>query len=140
MVEGRPDWVLSRQRAWGVPLAIFVDKKTGKVLNDPAVIERIDEAFEAEGADAWFTSPPSRFLGDGRKPDDYEQVTDILDVWFDSGSTHVFTVENPIDPQLAEGRSRRSLSGRLRPASRLVPVLAAGKRAARAAARPTRAC
>ena len=98
MVEGRPDWVLSRQRAWGVPLAIFVDKKTGQVLNDGGVFKRIEQAFEAEGADAWFTSPPSRFLGEGRNPDDYEQVTDILDVWFDSGSTHVFVVENPIDP------------------------------------------
>ena len=98
MVESRPDWVLSRQRAWGVPLAIFVDKKSGEVLNDPAVFERIEKVFEAEGADAWFTSPPARFLGEGRNPDDYEQVTDILDVWFDSGSTHVFVVEKPIDP------------------------------------------
>ena len=98
MVEGRPDWVLSRQRAWGVPLAIFVEKKTGQVLNDAAVFTRIEKAFEAEGADAWFTSPPERFLGEGRKPEDYEQVTDILDVWFDSGSTHVFVVEEPIDP------------------------------------------
>ena len=97
MVEGRPDWVLSRQRAWGVPLAIFVDKKTGQVLNDHAVFKRIEQAFEAEGADAWFTSPASRFLGEGRNPDDFEQVTDILDVWFDSGSTHVFVVEQPID-------------------------------------------
>ena len=97
MVEGRPDWVLSRQRAWGVPLAIFVEKKTGQVLNDPAVFQRIEQAFEAEGADAWFTSPPSRFLGEGRKAEDFEQVTDILDVWFDSGSTHVFVVEHPID-------------------------------------------
>jgi isoleucyl-tRNA synthetase len=98
MVEGRPDWVLSRQRAWGVPLAIFVDKKSGEVLNDPAVFQRIEQAFEAEGADAWFTSPPARFLGNDRNPDDYEQVTDILDVWFDSGSTHAFVVEHPIDP------------------------------------------
>ena len=98
MVEGRPDWVLSRQRAWGVPLAIFVHKESGKVLNDTAVFGRIAAAFEAEGADAWFTSPASRFLGDAYKADDYEQVTDILDVWFDSGSTHVFVVENPIDP------------------------------------------
>ena len=98
MVEGRPDWVLSRQRAWGVPLAIFVNKASGEVLNDPAVFKRIEQAFEAEGADAWFTSPPSRFLGEGRNAEDYEQVTDILDVWFDSGSTHVFVVENPIDP------------------------------------------
>ncbi len=98
MVEGRPDWVLSRQRAWGVPLAIFVEKKTGQVLNDLDVFKRIEAAFETEGADAWFNSPPARFLGAGRAPEDYEQITDILDVWFDSGSTHVFTVENPIDP------------------------------------------
>ena len=98
MVEGRPDWVLSRQRAWGVPLAIFVNKESGKVLNDTAVFGRIAAAFEAEGADAWFTSPASRFLGDTYKAADYEQVTDILDVWFDSGSTHVFVVENPVDP------------------------------------------
>ena len=96
MVEGRPDWVLSRQRAWGVPLAIFVEKKTGAVLNDRGVFDRIEQAFEAEGADAWFTAPPQRFLGAGRDADDYEQVTDILDVWFDSGSTHVFVVEDPI--------------------------------------------
>ncbi|HEY4940255.1 MAG TPA: isoleucine--tRNA ligase [Rhizomicrobium sp.] len=98
MVKDRPDWVMSRQRAWGVPIAIFVDKNSGKVLNDPAVNARIGDAFEAEGADAWFNSPPARFLGNDRNPDDYEQVRDILDVWFDSGSTHVFTVENPIEP------------------------------------------
>ena len=99
MVEGRPDWVLSRQRAWGVPLALFVEKKTGQILNDPAVNARISEAFKAEGADAWFKDgAPARFLGAGRNPNDYEQVKDILDVWFDSGSTHVFTVEQPIDP------------------------------------------
>jgi isoleucyl-tRNA synthetase len=98
MVKDRPDWVLSRQRAWGVPLAIFVEKKTQAILNDPQVNKRIGEAFEAEGADAWYNSPPSRFLGNERDPNDYEQVKDILDVWFDSGSTHVFTVEQPLDP------------------------------------------
>jgi isoleucyl-tRNA synthetase len=96
MVEGRPDWVLSRQRAWGVPIAIFVNKKTQEILNDEAVNARIKEVFEKEGADAWFNSPPSRFLGD-LNADGYEQVTDILDVWFDSGSTHAFTVEDPIE-------------------------------------------
>jgi isoleucyl-tRNA synthetase len=112
MVEGRPDWVLSRQRAWGVPLAIFVEKKTGQVLNDPAVFDRIMAAFEAEGADAWFTSPPERFLGEGRKAADYEQITDILDVWFDSGSTHVFVVEDPIDPNWPKaGRADLYLEG-----------------------------
>ncbi|HEY0106249.1 MAG TPA: isoleucine--tRNA ligase [Rhizomicrobium sp.] len=99
MVKDRPDWVLSRQRAWGVPLAIFVEKKTQALLFDADVNARITEAFRAEGADAWYNSPPSRFLGDGRDPDDYEQVKDILDVWFDSGSTHVFTVEQPLEPE-----------------------------------------
>jgi isoleucyl-tRNA synthetase len=97
MVEGRPDWVLSRQRAWGVPLAIFVNKKSGEILNDAAVNKRIIETFEKEGADVWFNSPPSRFLG-SLNADDYEQVRDILDVWFDSGSTYIFTVENPLEP------------------------------------------
>jgi isoleucyl-tRNA synthetase len=99
MVKDRPDWVLSRQRAWGVPLAIFVEKKTGVILNDSEVNKRIGDAFESEGADAWFNSPPSRFLGNDRDPNDFEQVKDILDVWFDSGSTHVFTVEQPLEPE-----------------------------------------
>ncbi|MBV9992330.1 MAG: isoleucine--tRNA ligase [Alphaproteobacteria bacterium] len=99
MVKDRPDWVLSRQRAWGVPLAIFVDRKTNEILNDAEVNARIVAAFREEGADAWFNSPASRFLGNGRNPDDYEQVKDILDVWFDSGSTHVFTVEQPLEPE-----------------------------------------
>lgn len=94
MVENRPDWVLSRQRAWGVPIAIFVNKKSGEVLRDAAVNERIQSAFAQEGADAWWTSPPERFLGNAHKPDDYQQVMDIADVWFDSASTHAFTLEN----------------------------------------------
>jgi isoleucyl-tRNA synthetase len=96
MVRERPDWVLSRQRAWGVPIAVFVHKKTGELLRDEAVNDRIAQAFEAEGADAWFGSSASRFLGN-LDPSEYEQVTDILDVWFDSGSTHAFVVEKPID-------------------------------------------
>jgi isoleucyl-tRNA synthetase len=99
MVKDRPDWVLSRQRAWGVPLAIFVNRKTDEILNDAEVNQRITEAFRSEGADAWFNSPPQRFLGNGRDPADFEQVKDILDVWFDSGSTHVFTVEQPLEPE-----------------------------------------
>ena len=100
MVKSRPDWVLSRQRVWGVPLAIFVNKKTGEVLNDAGVNARINEAFEKEGADVWFTPlPASRFLGSERNPDGFEQVKDILDVWFDSGSTYTFTVENPLRPE-----------------------------------------
>ena len=98
MVRERPDWVLSRQRAWGVPIAVFVSKRTGELLRDDSVNGRIAEAFDKEGADAWFTSPASRFLGPDHKPDDYEQITDILDVWFESGTTHAFVVEHPVDP------------------------------------------
>ena len=92
MVESRPDWLVSRQRAWGTPLAIFVDKHTGRPLADPEVNARIRDAIAAEGADAWFIRPASDFLG-GHDPDAYEKVDDILDVWFDSGSTHAFTLE-----------------------------------------------
>jgi len=96
MIETRPDWCVSRQRAWGVPIAVFVDKKSGEPLRDPEVMGRVVEAFKTEGADAWFESPPERFLGNKYDAADYEQVRDILDVWFDSGSTHVFTLEgNP---------------------------------------------
>ncbi len=91
MVAQRPDWCISRQRAWGVPIAVFVEKHSGEVLRDPAVMARVVEAFQAEGADAWYSSPPSRFLGD-RDPDAYEQVRDIVDVWFESGSTHAFVL------------------------------------------------
>ncbi len=97
MVESRPDWCVSRQRAWGVPIAVFVHKTSGEILRDADVMARIVEAFEAEGADAWFASPASRFLGEGRNPDDYEQVSDILDVWFDSGCTHSFVLEQRSD-------------------------------------------
>ncbi|THD77274.1 MAG: isoleucine--tRNA ligase [Phenylobacterium sp.] len=92
MVEGRPDWLISRQRAWGSPLAMFVDKETGQPLRDDDVNRRIVEAIEAEGADAWFTRPAKDFLGN-HDPDRYEKVEDILDVWFDSGSTHAFVLE-----------------------------------------------
>jgi isoleucyl-tRNA synthetase len=96
MIEQRPDWCVSRQRAWGVPITVFVNKATGEPLRDPEVMGRVVEAFKAEGADVWFESPPERFLGNKYKAEDFEQVTDILDVWFDSGSTHVFTLEgNP---------------------------------------------
>ncbi|NEH60168.1 isoleucine--tRNA ligase [Rhizobium leguminosarum] len=97
MIEGRPDWVLSRQRAWGVPIAVFADDE-GEVLIDEAVNGRILEAFEHEGADAWFAEgAKERFLGNDHDHSRWTQVMDILDVWFDSGSTHTFTLEDRPD-------------------------------------------
>jgi isoleucyl-tRNA synthetase len=93
MVADRPDWVISRQRAWGVPIALYVDRQTGQYLNDPAVNARIVEAFKAGGADAWFGADHQALLGDRYRLEDFEVVNDILDVWFDSGSTHSFVVE-----------------------------------------------
>ena len=97
MIENRPDWVLSRQRAWGVPICVFVDGK-GEILQDEAVNGRILDAFEQEGADAWFADgAKERFLAGRDDQDQWTQVRDILDVWFDSGSTHTFTLEDRPD-------------------------------------------
>ena len=99
MISERPDWCVSRQRAWGVPITVFVDKKTGEPLRDQGVLDRVVDAVEAEGADAWYASDPSRFLGSGRRVEDFDQVLDILDVWFDSGATHSFVLEDRDDLQ-----------------------------------------
>ncbi|GAA6163867.1 isoleucine--tRNA ligase [Pelagimonas sp. KU-00592-HH] len=103
MIEARPDWVLSRQRAWGVPLTCFTKKgalptDADFLLRDAAVNARVLEAFEAEGADAWYQEgAKERFLGNDHNPDEYEQVFDVLDVWFDSGSTHAFVLRDRED-------------------------------------------
>ncbi|MCR5869862.1 MULTISPECIES: isoleucine--tRNA ligase [unclassified Sphingomonas] len=93
MVEGRPDWVISRQRAWGVPIPLYVHRQNGDYLRDDAVNVRILDAFRAGGADAWFGADHQALLGPDYNLADYEVVNDILDVWFDSGSTHSFVIE-----------------------------------------------
>ena len=103
MIETRPDWVLSRQRAWGVPLTCFTKKgamptDSDFLLKNDDVNERIAKAFENEGADAWYLeNSKERFLQGIVDPTDYEQVYDILDVWFDSGSTHAFVLKERAD-------------------------------------------
>ena len=99
MVANRPDWCISRQRAWGVPIALFVHKETDEVLKDDAVLTRITEIFEEEGSDAWWSRPPQDFLGNEHNADDYNQIFDIVDVWFESGSTHAFVLEDREDLQ-----------------------------------------
>jgi isoleucyl-tRNA synthetase len=97
MIESRPDWCVSRQRVWGVPLPIFVNKKTKEILVDDEVNENIANIYEKEGSDCWFSDDPQRFLGEKYNSEDYEKLSDIVEVWFDSGSTHSFVLEKRED-------------------------------------------
>ncbi len=97
MIETRPDWCVSRQRVWGVPLPIFINKKTNKILVDDEVFENIAKIYENEGSDCWFSDDPQKFLGKKYNAEDFEKLSDIVEVWFDSGSTHSFVLEKRKD-------------------------------------------
>jgi len=97
MVETRPDWCVSRQRIWGVPLPLFISKKTKEPLKDPEIIENIAQIYEKEGSDCWFDGDAQKFLGKKYKKDDFIKTSDIVEVWFDSGATHSYVLEKRKD-------------------------------------------
>ncbi len=97
MIKARPDWCISRQRAWGVPIGIFYHKETLEPLRDQNVVDKVVDIFKKEGADAWYKYPSSFFLGEQYNENDYIKVSDIADVWFDSGSTHTYVLEDRND-------------------------------------------